>query len=183
MKKWMLILLFLLLNAWVWAEDIRDVKPPLALPANYLILFVLLLMGVLVGLIFFLKYYQPNISRRELPVVIPNPPWVTAMEELDVLKSKNLIEHGQAKEYFTSLSDIVRRYIEERFGIRAPEMTTPEFLGHLRDSKVLTIQQKETLKYFLNSCDMVKFAQYGPSHMEADESFAFAQKFIEETKE
>jgi len=89
---------------------------------------------------------------------------------------------GEIKKYYYILSDILRKYIEDRFNIKAPEMTTPEFLVYLKDSKELSAQQKEILKDFLVHCDMVKFAKYGPSAKEIDESFDIVIKFVNETK-
>jgi hypothetical protein len=60
-------------------------------------------------------------------------------------------------------------------------MTTEEFYQHLRRSSDLHPEQKESLKRFLESCDMVKFAKYVPDPSESKGSFDLAGAFVEET--
>ena len=62
-------------------------------------------------------------------------------------------------------------------------MTTQEFLGYLRNSRHLNSEHNDLLKEFLNSCDMVKFAKYGPSLKETEMSFDMAKKLINALKE
>ena len=73
-------------------------------------------------------------------------------------------------------------YIENRFKLRAPEMTTEEFLDSLKQTDALTAKHKELLAEFLNLCDIVKFAKFGPSITEIEESFNSARRFVEETR-
>lgn len=171
----------LLLPPGAWAEDIRDVKPPVDLPANLFLLIVVLTIGaILVGFLF-VRFLSNRIRRARIDETSVLPSWDLALKRLEDLKQKNLPALGQIKEYYTLLSDIVRRYLEDRFSIRAPEMTTPEFLWHLRDARELTADHKRLLTDFLQSCDMVKFAKYGPTLREMEESFLSAKKLIEET--
>ena len=162
-------------------DDIRDIKPPVDLPADFLFTTfweILFLAGIFILIRFFLR----RLKQPRKKIVPAKSPWEVALERLNSLRKQNLPQQGQVKEYYTQLSDIVRRYIEDRFRIRAPEMTTQEFLEYLKNSEDLTPEHKGFLKDFLNSCDMVKFAKYGPSLAETEESFRFALKLIEETK-
>ena len=54
---------------------------------------------------------------------------------------------------------MLRHYIEDRFGLRAPEQTTEEFLAELRQKHVFGERQKDLLRAFLEHCDLVKFAE------------------------
>jgi hypothetical protein len=85
--------------------------------------------------------------------------------------------------YYVELSFIIRRYIEDRFDVRAPEMTTEEFLSKVKDMNVLSDEQKALLKNFLSYCDLIKFAKYGSTYEEMEASFESAKKFIGQTKE
>ena len=67
--------------------------------------------------------------------------------------------------------------------MKAPEMTTEEFLFSLKNSGGLSITHKNLLKEFLNLCDAVKFAKYGPTEKEISQSFDIAKAFIDETKQ
>ena len=106
----------------------------------------------------------------------------TAAEELEAIKG-NFLKNSDAKEYYAGVSDCIRRYIERSFKARAPEMTTEEFLGFMRESTALSLDQKDLLKDFLNACDLVKFARYTPGKGEMDAVFVSAKKFIEDTKD
>ena len=109
-------------------------------------------------------------------------PWEIAYQQLDELAKSSLLEEGQFKVYYSRLSDIIRRYFEHQFGVRAPEMTTEEFLWSLERSNDLTANQKSALKKFLSSCDIVKFAKYVPQATEGKESFQLALELVNETK-
>jgi hypothetical protein len=105
-----------------------------------------------------------------------------AYEELAKLKAMDLPAKGMIKEYYIRLSDIARRYIENRFSYRAPEMTTEEFLNYIKISGELGPEHRDLLKNFLTQCDMVKFAKYGPTPLEILDSFKLAEKFVDQTK-
>ena len=174
---------FAILPSTNYAEDIRDAKPPVDFPPSFFFIYFLLAviaLAALMGLVYFLKTRFKKSGTAVTPP--PRPPHETAYERLQALKEQNLPSQGRFKEYYTILSDVIRRYIEDRFGIRAQEMTTQEFLDSLRTSEGLTPEHKNLLKGFLNSCDMVKFARYGPTLQETEEGFQHASKFIDETK-
>ena len=160
--------------------DIRDAHPPVDFLANYLWLYVLLALG-LTALIFWIVKRKRSWQKQKPPAE-PKEPWVIALESLEALKKKNWPAQGKVKEYYSALSDIIRRYIEAQFAISAPEMTTEEFLSSLNRSHGMSDSQKAAIKEFLNSCDMVKFAKYGPQPEEMEESFNLARQFVEETK-
>ena len=80
------------------------------------------------------------------------------------------------------LSAIVRRYLEQRYEIRAPELTTEEFLQVAIARPELSAEHRGLLRSFLERCDRVKFAGYRP---DADESLATlkaARGFVEDTR-
>ena len=104
-----------------------------------------------------------------------------ALEQLEALYQKHYPAAGLFKEFYVILSDIVRHYLENQFGIKAPEMTTEEFLVFAQNSTLVSDEQKIFLKEFLNGCDMVKFAQHLPTVNEAKANFDRAKKLITET--
>ena len=162
--------------------DIRDVKPPLTLPANFLwLLFAFLMLAMLA----FAWFVRPWLRRRkrERPAarVPPVSPWVRALKDLELLRQAGLVAGGRQKDYYTRLSDILRRYIEDRFEIPAPEMTTPEFLSQMMTETRLSVSQKDAIRAFLERCDMVKFAKYLSNEHEAEQSFALVKAFVRDT--
>lgn len=161
--------------------DIRDLKALAAL-GNY---FIFIMIGILIALVltgggyFFYRRWQlkeDEVRRRA------KTPYDIAHERLMELKRRDLPGKGLVKEYYTTLSDIVRQYLERRFTLRAPEMTTEEFLESIRQAPELKSEHKELLRGFLSHCDMVKFAKYGPAPLEMVDVFNAADGLVEQTR-
>lgn len=112
----------------------------------------------------------------------PEPtPYEVAMSGLLRLKARKLWEKGMEKEYFTDLTDILRVYLDKRFGINAMEMTSKDIMRTL--SSLPDIKDKrEYFRQILSMADFVKFAKVRP--LPADNILAYdnAVKFVEETK-
>ncbi|MBL8013083.1 MAG: hypothetical protein JNN05_04475, partial [Candidatus Omnitrophica bacterium] len=108
--------------------------------------------------------------------------WSVADEQLSWLNKQGLSSPGEFRTYFTELSTIIRTYLEQRFEIRAPEMTTQEFLESMKDSSVLHQQHKDILKELLQTADMVKFAKHQPNGERAALCFDLARRMVNETK-
>jgi pimeloyl-ACP methyl ester carboxylesterase len=85
-----------------------------------------------------------------------------ALNELAELISRDLVARNMMKEFFLELTMIVRRYIERRHGIRAPEQTTEEFLLAVRDDPRFPPETARRLRDFLQAADLVKFAAHRP---------------------
>ncbi|MBN8249388.1 MAG: DUF4381 family protein [Verrucomicrobia bacterium] len=83
--------------------------------------------------------------------------------------------------FVTRVSEVVRTYLEERFGLQAPDRTTEEFLAELRTSVALESGHKELLGEFLTTCDLVKFARADPGPAELDGLHDAAARLVEET--
>jgi hypothetical protein len=159
----------------------RDIKGPVGLPwviNKYLVLatlFLLTFLGILAG--YFLK------KNQEEQAISKKPAHEIAYAQLEGLRAKNYIALHRIKEYYTEISDIIRHYLENRFQLRAPEMTTEEFLIKVRDSSELISEHKNLLREFLLCCDLVKFAKYAPTLDEVNSIFDSAKHFIDQTKE
>ena len=165
--------------------DIKDVwKPPFVWSDYYPwiigILAVLLLMA--------LAYYiVKRIRERKslIPFAQPEkpklPPYEQAIKELDELKGQKLWQQGLNKEYYTSLTETLRRYIDERFGVNAMELTSTEILDLLRGvPEVKSVYDK--LQQILQLADFVKFAKIHPLPNENDLSLVNAYLFVNATK-
>ena len=105
-----------------------------------------------------------------------------AAARLDRLRRQGLPDAAGLDAWYVELSDIVRRYIEARFGLRAPERTTEEFLAEAGRSAELSPPHRQLLSAFLERCDRVKFARYRPAADESEEALALARRFLEETR-
>jgi len=162
--------------------EIRDVLPPIDLFDIYWWVWVVLAVALAVAMYFVFKKWRKLPKANIEPPQPSRPAWEIAFERLADLTARKLIDKGEFKEYYIVLSGIVRKYIEDRFDIKAPEMTTEEFLKSLQGSGVLDDAQKDILKAFLNLCDMVKFAKYGPTKQESEQSLALSYGLINATK-
>ncbi len=171
-------------GADVAQQDIREIKPPLLLPVNYLPL-ILLAAGLLIVLLLLYLVFKRYFRRKErvIPPPPPRPPAEIAYEELARIRNDNLPAQGKIKEYFTRVSDVARRYLENRFNLRAPERTTEEFLAEMATTNLLSLPQQELVGDFLEKCDLVKFAKYGPGQEEIEGVYNSAVRLIDETKE
>jgi len=164
------------------AADIRDIKLPVFLKEHALryILAVCALAlagaGIAAAVRFIRKRRAEKLLRRP-----PRPAHEIAFAELEHLLKMDLIRKGKVKEYYQILSDIVRRYIEKRFSIKAKEQTTQEFLSEIAYSKTLDDDPKKIIGDFLVACDMVKFAKYGAAPHEAEEAYNLAKRFVADT--
>ncbi len=116
-----------------------------------------------------------------LPARKPLPPEVVALRALDALEEMGLVDRGRVPEHFYRLSGIVRRYIEARFAIAAPEMTSEEFLDATARSDALPGGHRETLREFMRVSDLAKYARFVPGRDEVAETLAVARRFVRET--
>ena len=105
-----------------------------------------------------------------------------ATARLDRLRRQGLPDAAALDAWYVELSDIVRRYIEARFGLKAPERTTEEFLAEAGRSAALSPPHKDLLSAFLERCDRVKFARYSPGAGESEEALDLARRFLDETR-
>lgn len=111
----------------------------------------------------------------------PEPsPYEVATKKLRELKAKNLWEQGMEKEYFTQLTEILRVYLDRRFGINAMEMTSREIMDHLYNSDVK--DKRDYVRQILHVADFVKFAKVRPLPADNIAAYENAVKFVEETK-
>ena len=164
-------------------DTIRDIKPPLYFKTSFLP-FIILASILLIWLIVMLsRYIYEKFKKEKLaPSKIIRPPHEIAYEALEALRAKDHPSFGRVKIYYSELSNIVRHYIENRFSIKAPEMTTEEFLFSVRESGKISGSHKNLLKEFLILCDIVKFAKHDSSASEMGASFNAAKIFVDETK-
>lgn len=117
------------------------------------------------------------------PPPVFEPAHTVALRRLESLMSRRLVDAGRFKEFYEEASLILRRYIEDRFGLHAPERTTEEFLEESRASAFLMEDDVRVLQRFMSHCDLVKFAAVIPSEREAGGIAGTIREFIERTRD
>ena len=168
--------------------EIKDIRGPLSLPANtglQILLGIILLLLILLGIAGFL--YWQKISRNKKAVEVRLRPEEIALLDLERLLAEDLLARGEVKFFHLRISDILRHYIENRFGLKAPERTTEEFLSELSRTRSqkdsLLGSHKKLLADFLIHCDLVKFAKHEPTIDESKKTVSICREFIGKTKE
>ena len=124
-----------------------------------------------------------------------------ASARLAAIEARGTPRPEAADAWYVELSAVVRRYVEDRYGLRAPELTTEEFFLALRapgaaglvaapglapaggEGAFLAPAHGKLLRTFLERCDRVKFAAYTPGDAESREALEIARRFLEETRE
>lgn len=105
-----------------------------------------------------------------------------AVSALRALEDRGAPDAAAADGWFVELSAIVRRYLEHRYEIRAPELTTEEFLLVATARPEMGDEHRGLLSSFLERCDRVKFAGYRPDAEESLATLAAARGFVEDTR-
>ena len=108
--------------------------------------------------------------------------WELAMRRLAELEARGAPGADQADGWFVELSGVVRAYVEGRFRLRAPELTTEEFLAEAGRIEALTAAHRGLLGTFLERCDRVKFAGWRPEADQSIEVLGSARAFVEDTR-
>lgn len=140
----------------------------------------ILLLLVIIGIYLYLRFKQnkPIISR--ILIIKHIPAHQKALTEIDKIKQYKIYNSDDQKTYYTQLTDTLRKYIEERFGFSAMEMTSTEIIARLRESGDPTMISE--LRELFNTADLVKFAKYSTQINENDLNLVNAMNFIDQTK-
>lgn len=127
---------------------------------------------------FTFRRHRVVVEERRKPVV---PPYELAVQRLNDLQQRHLPENGHEKEYYTRLVDILRDYLQGRFGINAMEMTSTQIVKALRDNPQTRMTADE-IRAVLSVADFVKFAKVRPLPDDNIRSFNRAISFVEQTR-
>jgi hypothetical protein len=155
-------------------EEIEDIRPPIAGPPA---LWLVLLLASLLVLAIIAYFLWPNPKAK---VVRPPLPKEIARTRLE--KAKARISTDSSYEFSVEVSDILRSFIEQQFGIKAVRQTTIEFLTEAAKTSHFDLAHQEILRHFLDACDAIKFARVPAGKAESEALFEQASAFVEEAK-
>jgi len=166
------------------AEDIRDIKPPLTI--SYLYRLVYIALAILCGCVLLFLLIRLFVAwrrrRAEPQKARPRPAHEEALEALDMLLNKRLVEKGRMRKFCFELSMIFRRYLQERFSIPAIDLTTEEIIPRVEENGIFEEDLRSLVKEFLIETDVVKFARYKPTMEEIEKVLRYTRTFIERTR-
>jgi len=163
-------------------DDVRPLRPVMDWPGRiprWIPVFAGVALAALV--LAWLVQHLLNKPRTWTQAAPPPPPHQVALNALAFLWSKGWIEEALIEPFFVELSTITRTYIEHRFGLRAPEQTTEEFIREATQSNLLATAHQELVARFLEQCDLVKFAKYRPDADTMRAAFAAAERLVRDT--
>ena len=168
-------------------KSIYDLKQPMKAPLMVeefsgwvvMIVFVLAVLAALIYVIARSVRRRGGAVEEELP---KRPPHIVAIGALEELHNQKLWQNGRVKEYYSRLTEILREYLEGRYGVAALEMTTEEIVVEMRGLG-LTPKQASELGELLSESDLVKFAKYIPTTDRHEEAYGVVYYFVEESKE
>ena len=142
---------------------------------------VLLLVLMALGYYLYLRLRDNKPIIKSIRIVKRLLPHQKAMKEIEQIKADKMVTSENSKEYYTKLTDTLRKYIEERYGFSAMEMTSSEIIERLtatQDQKAL-----DELRQLFTTADLVKFAKYSTLINENDMNLVNAIEFINQTKQ
>jgi hypothetical protein len=141
-------------------SDIKDIKPIFYIKAPW-VHYIWKALGVLclLALAYFIwKNWQKKADEKLEPLTLLTAEQ-KALKELQKLKSRELMKLGLIREHFFELSEIFRRYMENRYRFPAQEWTTEEIISHFKGLSDLNEKQKLQARTILTESDKVKFAK------------------------
>ncbi len=161
----------------------KDITPPVALTRHGMPPWVWIVLGVVVGLALLGALWWWDQRRRRRAAAVPQPQLahVLTLEALRRLQNEGLMSQSHVEAFYVRVSDILRRYVEWRFGLHAPEQTTEEFLAAVHLTRGLIATHRDLLGTFLEHCDLVKFARHQPTLDDMQQAFDSAQDFVRRT--
>lgn len=147
-----------------------------------LIFWLSILMVVSLSLSYYLytRYRDNKPIIRHIKFINKLLPHQRAMKEIDKIKAEKIWASDNSKEYYTKLTETLRKYIEERYGFNAMEMTSSEIIDRLR--KLNDDKAMGELRELFQTADLVKFAKYNTLINENDMNLVNAIEFINSTK-
>lgn len=167
------------------AQEIRDIKEPVEIPqpfGHWMLVF-----GIMVAIAILAVAYYLWRKRNNKPIIPFKKPFIIkpaheiALKALFKLEKENLIEKEKISPYFTELSKILREYIENRYFLKALEMTTTEMLDAIEKERLYDVIG-DTVKSVLTESDLVKFARFKPEISVGKNLFDNTVSLVEKTK-
>jgi low affinity Fe/Cu permease len=165
-------------------SELKDIKQPINAPIGWSDIWPWLLAFLIISLIIYILKKYVFIKKEKVITVKPKviiPADITALKKLTKLENEKIWQEGNIKEYHSQLSEIIRRYTENRFEFIALELTSDEILEKLKS--ILSDEKLSNLRTLLQRADLAKFAKSKPVDTENKESMFLAKQFVRETKQ
>jgi len=158
--------------SFVLAEEFHDIAPPVdySLIPPWLVFVIAFVVLSLLGL---LVWWFAQRRKSEFP---PKAPREIALEELEQIRGE--IEIMNPYQFSIRVSDILRRYVSQQYGLPATRQTSIEFLSATAKAPSFSADDKSLLEDFLNRCDLIKFAKYEATTADSELLLEEAIRFV-----
>jgi len=110
-----------------------------------------------------------------------DPPHIIALREIDKYRSDKYWAPERQKAFYSGITDALKNYIDARFGVDAPEMTTADLFKALKREKDLTPELYAETKSLFETADFVKFAKFTVADEENAKVLPTAVRFVTST--
>lgn len=166
---------------------IKPIKPPVNTPVNFKEALPWIGIGLggltIIALIVYLVwYFRKRKSHPELFASKPKEPaHIIALRNLDQLREDKLMESSHVKKYYSRLTEIIRIYLSDLYGLQAMESTSSEIMEEFKLVNREENQLNDMLEALLQLADLVKFAKEDPLRKEREQHLNDAYKFVNET--
>ena len=161
---------------------IHDIKGQVQYPLTFSeVLPYLIGLLVVLALVWAIRALVVARRKRRSPDAAPDePPYLVALRKLEKYRGEKYWAKDRQKVFYSGITDALREYIDARYGIDAPEMTTAEIFDSLSHTDVpadLFVQTKSLFE----TADMVKFAKAFASDEENASAVPTAVRFVTST--
>lgn len=168
-------------------DDVKDIKPIMSAPFSWMefLTWTGMAIGVIAALALLAFVLMKYVFKKKVPFIDHEPepllpPHVVALKRLEQVKEEKMWQNGKIKEFYTEITDIIREYMDRRFGINAMEMTSYEILSLTKKNPEME-EVRQLLRQMLELSDLVKFAKFVPVEAENQRSMIDAFTFVEKT--
>lgn len=164
--------------------QIADIRPQFKYPVPTSTVLMWIGIGLLAAAIIALIIWLIIRHRKNKPIfgkVKPkDPPHITALRNLEKIRNQKLWQNGKEKQFYTGVTDVIRKYIEDRYNIKTMERTSNEIVKDLSKENVKPEDFEEISDLFTTS-DLVKFAKYTATEEENEKAIPTAVRFVNDT--
>ncbi|MBR3030556.1 MAG: hypothetical protein IKH93_05350 [Bacteroidales bacterium] len=164
--------------------EIKDIKGQIGYPVTFKEILPWLLLALLIAALVYLIIRLVNARRNNLTLfgkpVQKDPAHIVALRDLEKIRKQKLWQNNKQKQFYTAVTDTLRYYISERFGIVTMERPSGEMLEDLKKQDIEENTFDKIEKLF-GRADLVKFAKYEASAEENEETIPDAVQFVNST--
>ncbi len=143
------------------------------------VLIILLALGLVYIIIRYIKTRRENRTFFGKPVE-KDPPHIVALRNLEKIRGQKLWQNDKQKQFYTAVTDTVRQYISDRYGISAMEQTSNEMFDELKGKEV-DPELLKPVKELFATADFVKFAKHNASTQDNEDAIPIAVRFVNAT--